>query len=141
MPDREEFDRVLDELAHEIPEELYRDLNGGIVVIDGSKLDPHARANDLYIMGEYIVSREMGRYIAIYYGSFARLYPNRSAEELRGVLRKTLRHEFRHHIESLAGEYALEEDDMRRLDEYLTCTKPSLNDPGHKYRIKKIERY
>ena len=61
----------------------------------------------------------MGRYIAIYYGSFLRVFPGASREKIRRELRKTLRHEFRHHVESLCGENGLEVEDEVFLQNYL----------------------
>ncbi len=65
----------------------------------------------------------MGRYIAIYYGSFAHVFEGLMGrdllDELRDELRATIRHEFRHHLESLAGANDLERDDEDRLEGYL----------------------
>lgn len=61
----------------------------------------------------------MGRGIIIYYGSFARLLGNLNETELKEEMRKTLRHEFRHHMEGLAGERGLEKEDEKDLSDYL----------------------
>ena len=87
----QETNDILDEIADSIPYELYRELNGGIVLLPEAKLHPKAVDNDLYIMGEYHSSLAMGRYIKIYYGSFCKVYGH------------VLLHELRHHNESLAG--------------------------------------
>ena len=68
-------------------------------------------------MGEYIVS-QAGRMIKIYYGSFERMYSWMDEEQLTEELREVLRHEFTHHIESLAGERGLEIKDEIQLQEY-----------------------
>ena len=73
----------------------------------------------MYIMGEYC-SDQMGRYINLYYGSFAVLaeeedWTRRNWEE---ELYETLAHEFTHHIEGLAGERGLEIKDEAFLDRY-----------------------
>jgi hypothetical protein len=60
----------------------------------------------------------MGRYIAIYYGSFIRLYGHFSREAMQNELRRVLIHEFTHHIESLAGERGLEMKDAEELEKY-----------------------
>ena len=39
--------------------------------------------------------------------------------QLRRELRRTVRHEFRHHIEALAGEDALDREDEAQLGDYL----------------------
>ena len=69
----EETNEMLDEIADSLPFELYRDLNGGIVLLPEEKIHPKAIDNDLFIMGEYCTS-SIGRYIKIYYGSFCRVY-------------------------------------------------------------------
>ena len=48
----------------------------------------------------------MGNYIKIYYGSFERLFGHLSDEDMEKELRKTLRHEFRHHLEGLPPQVA-----------------------------------
>lgn len=114
----EEFSRILDDLAQELPDEFYDELNLGISISEEAKLHPQARGSDLYIMGEYFHS-QMGRGIVMYYGSFARIHGRLSEEALIRELRGTLRHEFRHHMEGRAGERGLEVEDERRLSDYL----------------------
>jgi hypothetical protein len=114
----EEFGRMLEEIAEEIPEEFYEGLNLGISLIEEAKLSAFARRDDLYILGEYF-HNQMGRGIAIYYGSFAKLHSSLKKAELIGELRATLRHEFRHHMEGRAGERGLEKQDERELRDYL----------------------
>lgn len=118
FPSIDEVHDILNEIAEEIPEELYKDLNEGIVLLPGYKLHPESRREDrLYVMGEY--SRSItGRNIKIYYGSFKRVYRNASIEVLREKLRETLFHEFTHHIESLAGVRDLEIEDSIKLERY-----------------------
>ena len=106
---------ILDRLAGEPPMEFYRELNGGIILERGEKKSPHGE--DLSIMGEYIVS-STGRMIKIYYGSFERVYGWMDEAQLTEQLREVLRHEFTHHIESLAGERGLEIRDEEELREY-----------------------
>ncbi len=116
----EEMQDMLDRAAQKIPEELYKELNGGIILLPDVKMHEQAVANDLYILGEYHYSRALGRYIAIYYGSFRRVSSNLSNEELEKRLEHTLKHEFTHHIESLAGERDLEIEDEVNINKYLT---------------------
>ncbi len=113
------FDEVgdlLDALAEEFPQEFYAELNGGISLLPQTKPNSEAGA-DLYIMGEYCCDA-MGRYINIYYGSFAAACGELSDEELEEELYATLAHEFTHHIESLAGERGLEIKDEEFLAQY-----------------------
>lgn len=110
-------EEILNELAEEIPQDLYKGLSGGIVLIEGYKMHPEAVNDDLYIMGEYHRSN-LEKYIKIYYGSFQRVYPTIGEEELREKLRETLRHEFLHHIEGLSGLRDLEIYDEERINDY-----------------------
>ena len=119
----EEVEEMLDEIAAEIPQEIYRELNGGIILLPEAKLSGMSSKNDLYILGEYHKGGNMGRYITIYYGSFSRVYGHLGKESLKEQLGHTLKHELTHHIESLAGERALEIKDAQYLADYLNRRK------------------
>lgn len=121
----DEMQDVLDELAEELPEAFYKDLNGGIVLLPQAKESEYSRKNDLYTLGEYHHGGSMGNYIKIYYGSFERLFGNLSDEDMKKELRHTLRHEFRHHIETLAGEDDLEDEDALFIRQYLEGGLPA----------------
>lgn len=115
----EEMEQMLDEIAEGFPPELYKSLNGGIMLLPEAKRHPNDQANDLFILGEYYRGGNLGRYIAIYYGSFMRVYGNLSKEELKEKLNSTLKHEFVHHLESMAGEKDLEIEDARSIAAYM----------------------
>jgi len=115
----EEMEAMLEEIANDFPKELYDQLNGGIVLLPEEKPSPVSQKNDLYILGEYHIDRIMGRYIVIYYGSFVRLFGRLNHEALKAKLIHTLKHEFIHHLESLAGERGLEIEDARFIEKYL----------------------
>ena len=121
MVGRQEFDALLDKLACELPQEFYRHLNGVIIVLDGAKPHPDSPDMGLFVFGEYRHERAIGRYIAIYYGSFMALYPRHTPEQLEPLLRSTLRHEFRHHLESLAGVTALADEDRVKIEKWLAA--------------------
>ena len=123
----DEMQDVLDELAEELPEVFFKDLNGGIVLLTEAKESEYSQNKDLYTLGEYHRSGAMGRYIKIYYGSFERLFSHLSDEDMTKQLRKTLRHEFRHHMEGLAGEKGLEYEDEKNIRNYLNRHDGSLN--------------
>lgn len=108
---------LLDEMAEEFPEEFYRELNGGISLLPQAVEDPAGA--DLYIMGEYCDDM-MGRYINLYYGSFAALAEREdwTEEDWEDELYTTLAHEFTHHVEGLAGERGLEIRDELELEQY-----------------------
>jgi predicted Zn-dependent protease with MMP-like domain len=115
----EEMEEMLDDIAAEMPQDIYRDLNGGIILLPEAKLNNISGSNDLYIMGEYHNGGNMGRYIIIYYGSFFHIYGLLGKESLKDKLKHTLKHELTHHIESLAGNRDLEIKDAQFLTEYL----------------------
>ena len=108
---------LLDEMAEEFPEEFYAQLNGGISLLPEAKEDPEGE--DLYIMGEYC-NDMMGRYIVLYYGSFAALAQQEdwTQEDWEDELYTTLSHEFTHHMEGLAGERGLEIRDELEMEQY-----------------------
>ena len=114
----EEFEDLIDEIIQTFPEEFFRDLNGGVFARENVELHPEGRSNDLVIMGQYCVNQHLGRYIVIYYGSFTRVYGHLSAESFTEELRKVLLHEFRHHLESLAGLRDLEVEDAIQIARY-----------------------
>jgi len=120
MVDFDEVGLMLDEIAAELPKEFYKELNGGIILLPEVKKNRISGSNDLYIMGEYHRGGGLGRYIAIYYGSFERLYGHLTRDALKAQLAHTLKHEFTHHMESLAGERGLEKKDEQFLTDYLS---------------------
>lgn len=115
----DEVQIILDEIAEEFPHEFYKDLNGGIILLPQIKYHEKSVDNDLYVMGEYHRDRTAGRYIAVYYGSVSGIYGHLSRDKLKVKLRDIVKHEFLHHLESLAGEMQLEIEDDRQLAEYL----------------------
>jgi len=117
----EEAGVLLDTLAEELPTEFYRELNGGVLLESGAK--PHPDVPGLFVMGEYHTHPVLGRYIVIYYGSFVRLFGGMPDSHWTSELRRTLRHEFTHHIESLAGARDLERWDEEQMDKYRKKTK------------------
>jgi len=120
----DEMQDVLDRLAEELPEVFYKDLNGGIILLPEVKESSYSQSKDLYTLGEYHRGGAMGSYIKIYYGSFERLFGHLSDEAMERELRKTLRHEFRHHLESLGGERGLEKEDANYIRDYLDRHQP-----------------
>lgn len=119
MLSQEKFLEMLNEIADEIPREFFNELNGGILLRPEAKLHPDSEPwRRLWVMGEYRRSSTLGRSIYIYYGSFEKLHGNLDESELRKKVRHTVIHEFRHHLESLAGEHDLEYEDACNLAKY-----------------------
>ena len=108
---------ALDRMAEEFPEEFYAGLNGGISLLPDEKPDPEFPPGEMYILGEYC-DDQMGRYILLYYGSFAALAEKEhwTEEDWEEELYTTLAHEFTHHIEGLAGERGLDLKDEAFLE-------------------------
>ena len=115
----DEAQDILEKVAEGLPQAFYKELNGGIILLPDVMQSREPWGQNLYTLGEYIVSPSMGRYIAIYYGSFDHVFgAYASEEEIAEELRKTLIHEFTHHLEDLAGENDLEKEDEQRLRDY-----------------------
>ena len=62
----------LDALAETFPEALFQGLNGGVNLLEESLPDGEFPEGEMYILGEYCDDL-LGRYINLYYGSFAAL--------------------------------------------------------------------
>ena len=123
MASIEEVQIILDEIAEELPHELYKELNGGIILLPQTKLHKKSVDDDLYVMGEYRYERISGRYIIVYYGSVDKIYGDISREKLKKKLREVIKHEFVHHLESLAGERFLEIEDEMQIEKYMRDKK------------------
>lgn len=106
---------LLDKLAESFPEALFDGLNGGVNLREEAVPDPELP--DLCILGEYC-NDLLGRYINLYYGSFAVLAEQEdwTAADWEEELRKTLSHELTHHMEGRAGLHALEDRDEEEMN-------------------------
>ena len=121
MLSTEEYRAIISDLLDELPEAFFRDLTGGVIVSQAAVVPDYARGDDLCVLGMYRVFSGV-RQIVMYKGSFDRACPNADAREARDILRGVLRHEFRHHLEYLAGvrdDSSLEAEDARRKRRYL----------------------
>ena len=112
----EEVNDILDEIAEGFPEVLFGELNGGINLLEEALEDPAFPEGEIYIMGEYR-SDLLGRYINLYYGSFAALAEREewTREIWESELRITLSHELTHHMENQGGVHALDDRDAEEL--------------------------
>ena len=121
MLSTEAYSRILSRLLDELPAEFFRELSGGVIVSEAAPVPDYARSGDLYTLGQYQLSHGM-RQIVMYRGSFNRVYPHADETEALPLLRKILRHEFRHHMEFLCGIHnsaSLEAEDERQKQAYL----------------------
>ena len=76
--------------------------------------DPEFPPGEMYIMGEYC-NDMLGRYIVLYYGSFAALLADEDEETWKDEIFATVAHEFTHHMEDFAGLHALDDKDAEFL--------------------------
>lgn len=112
------FEEITMEITDTFPEDFFRELNGGVMVRQHRHFHPAAEDHDLFILGEYHRDRYLGRFIVLYYGSFEGCFGGLPEEALREQIRKVLLHEFRHHLEALAGERDLEIEDAVSISQY-----------------------
>ena len=110
---------LLDEMAEVFPAPLFEELNGGVNLLEDTVPDPEFPAGEMYILGEFCEDI-LGRYINLYYGSFAALaqQENWDEETWHSELRITLSHELTHHMESRSGLHALDDADAAELAEF-----------------------
>ena len=120
----DEFSTFIEELVADIPEEFMRGLQGVHVL-------PEAREEEgfeeVYRLGEYLdpgpedflgAGDGLGRHIAIYHGSFVAIAAGDPTFDWEDETWETLTHELRHHVESLAGEDYLVQDDERHSRDF-----------------------
>lgn len=102
----ERFREVASGIIESLPADLFRQLNGGVLILK----EKNEEADSL-VMGEYVEDLVMGKTILLYYGSFVEDLEERSEEEWIEEIEDTILHELRHHVESLAGvDYLSEEE-------------------------------
>ena len=110
-----EFRRIVAEALDRVPPALLEGLDAGVLVVEEARRHPHDPP-DVYILGEYVDDPHgLGRYIVLYYGSFRAILADADVKTLRREVEETIRHELRHHVESLAGVSDLDEEDWREL--------------------------
>lgn len=112
----EQAGELLDTLAESFPAALFDGLNGGVNLQEEAVPDLEFPGGRVYILGEYCDDL-LGRYINLYYGSFAAMAENEDWTETdwEEELRKTLSHELTHHMEGRSGLHALEDKDEAEM--------------------------
>ena len=118
LPTYDQMGDWLEEIAGEFPEAFFTDLDGGIQLEEKALPDPDFPPDEMYVMGEY-VHDNLGRYILLYYGSFAALLSEEDEEAWRDEIFATVAHEFTHHLEETAGLHTLDDKDFEFLQEAL----------------------
>ncbi len=117
----EEYSAIVSELIDELPGEFFEELSGGVLVSESVEIPDYAQGNDLYTLGKYQVFSRI-RQVTMFKGSFDRAYPQADTDQARRILRGVLRHEMRHHLESLGGVHdsaSLEAEDEQKKQAYL----------------------
>ena len=117
------FAALIEEMVAEIPDEFMRELQGVHVLPEAVAEDGY---EDVYRMGEYLdpgpadflgAGEGLGRHVAIYHGSFAAIAAMDSGFDWEDEAWETLTHELRHHVESLAGEdFLVQQDELDSLE-------------------------
>nr|WP_325220776.1 metallopeptidase family protein [uncultured Oscillibacter sp.] len=112
----EQAGNLLDTLAESFPEALFDGLNGGVNFQEEAVPDQEFPKGQVYILGEYCDDL-LGRYINLYYGSFAAMAENEdwTEEDWEQELRQTLSHELTHHMEGRSGLHALDDKDEAEM--------------------------
>ena len=121
----EQYNSIISELLDELPDAFFRELSGGVIVSEALVIPDYAQGNDLYTLGQYQIYSGI-RQIVMFHGSFNSAHPNVDLFEAKDLLRGILRHEFRYHLEYLAGIHnssSLEAQDKREKLEYLSRFK------------------
>lgn len=115
----EETREILTEIADQIPKAIYRELNGGIILLPQSKLHPETGNGNLYILGQYHYQpKGIGRYVTLYYGSLQAVHGRLPRKAFIEKLRDVLNHELVHHLEHLAGDRSLAIRDAVNMKKY-----------------------
>ena len=118
----ERFKETVESMVEEIPEEFLEGLQGVHVLPQERREEGF---EDVYRLGEYMDpgpesflggSGGLGRQVALYYGSFERIAAGDPAFDWEAETWETLTHELRHHVESLAGDVSLVEEDRQRTE-------------------------
>lgn len=123
--DIEKFTKIANEEACKMPQEFYNGLTGGIIVDEKEYVSENAIDNDLFVLGRYSTGLT-GKWITLYYGSFMKIFSYLNEDQMREQINHTIRHEFRHHLENLAGIHgkdSLEEEDRKSYYDYIARHK------------------
>ena len=115
----DEVNDLLDEMAEGFPDALFDGLNGGVNLLEEAVPDEEFPEGELYILGEYCEDA-LGRYINLYYGSFAALAEREAwdRQTWEDELYTTFSHELTHHMESRGGLHALDDRDAEELAQW-----------------------
>ncbi len=120
----ERFQALVEEMVSDIPDKFMEGLSGVHVL---PQAHPEPEYEDVFRMGEYLdpgpsdflgAGEGLGRHVALYYGSFEAIAAGDPDFDWEDETWETLTHELRHHVESLAGEDLLTQDDVERSHDF-----------------------
>ena len=120
----EAFREAAAAMVDEIPEAFLKGLQGVHVLEEAREEEDY---EDVFRLGEYLDPGTedflggqpgLGRHIALYYGSFVAVAEGNPTFDWESELWETITHELRHHVESLAGEDLLVQDDVERQKDF-----------------------
>ncbi len=127
----DEFEELARNETALLPDYVFEELTGGVLVDASAYLHPGRVADDLYILGTYSSGGITGRQVVLYYGSFMAVMGGAGRERIRQQIRSTLRHEFLHHMETRAGLYwegTLVEEDREQMRRYYMMHRPKMEE-------------
>jgi hypothetical protein len=113
-----QFRAVVEAMVDDIPPVFMQELQGVHVL---EQAQPEEGYRDVWRMGEYLDpgpedflggSDGLGRHVALYYGSFVKIAEADPEFDWDEEIWETLTHELQHHVESLAGDGRLIEEDL-----------------------------
>ena len=119
----EQFKETAQAMVEEIPGEFMEGLQG-VHILEHVKRE--AQYEGVVRLGEYLDpgprsflgGNGLGRHIALYYGSFREIARGQPDFDWDAQIWETLTHELRHHVESLAGDVSLIEEDVRQAKRF-----------------------
>ncbi|MDZ7800847.1 MAG: metallopeptidase family protein [Trueperaceae bacterium] len=113
-----QFRESVADMVDEIPEVFMTDLQGVHALREAKREEGY---QDVWRMGEYLDpgpddllggNDGLGRHVALYWGSFRRIAENDPDFDWEEEIWETLTHELQHHVESLAGDGRLIDQDL-----------------------------
>lgn len=119
----DEFSKLIEEMVEDIPDEFMQGLQGVHVLPEAREEEGY---EEVFRLGEYLdpgpadflgAGEGLGRHIALYHGSFTAIAAADATFDWEDEAWETLTHELRHHVESLAGEdFLVQEDESDSLE-------------------------
>jgi len=112
-----DFRAMVEEMVEEIPDGFMRGLHGVHVLREAK---PEEGFVDVWRLGEYLdpgpddflgAGVGLGRHVVLYYGSFVEVADGDPGFDWEAEAWETLTHELQHHVESLAGDARLIDQD------------------------------